>query len=97
MLFKGKPSIYFMGQFRYVTNRTVKNKAGEDQGKIKVLVKADSDTAEVDYVCPECGNSDHAEEEWKRPFSVSCSKCGFVIKLPRLKDEIKKDKKKAKK
>lgn len=85
-----------MGQFSYVTNRTVKNDAGEDKGRIKVLVRQGSGTAEVDYVCPECGNSQHVEDEWKRPFSVKCSKCGFVIKLPRLKDEIKKDKKRKK-
>ena len=86
-----------MGQFRYVTNRSVKDKAGEDKGKIKVLVRQGSDTAEVDYVCPECGNSQHVEQEWKRPFVVKCSKCGFSIKLTKLKDEIKKEKKKEKK
>ncbi len=83
-----------MGQFKYVTNRTLQNKAGELKGKIRVLVKADSDTAEVDYVCPECENGEHAEQEWKKPFSIKCSKCGGAIKLRKLKDEIKKDKKK---
>jgi hypothetical protein len=43
-----------MGLYKYVTNRTLKNKAGEEKGKIKVLVPNDSDTAQVDYVCPEC-------------------------------------------
>ncbi len=86
-----------MGQFRYVTNRCVKDSAGEEKGKMKVLVRQDSDTAEVDYVCPECGNSQHVEQEWKRPFAVKCSKCELSIKLVRLKDEIKKEKKKEKK
>lgn len=83
-----------MRQFKYITNRTLKNEAGEEKGKIRVLVKTDSDTAEVDYVCPECLLSEHVEQEWKRPFSVKCSKCGLTIKIPKLKDEIKRDKKK---
>jgi predicted RNA-binding Zn-ribbon protein involved in translation (DUF1610 family) len=82
-----------MGQFKYITNRTLKNNAGQEKGKIRVLVRADSDTAEVDYVCPECSLSEHVEPEWKRPFSVKCSKCGFIIKIAKLKDEMKKDKK----
>lgn len=85
-----------MGKFRYVTNRTVLSKAGEEKGKIKVLVKDGSDVAETDYVCPECGFSEHIEPEWKKPFSVKCSKCGFLIKIRKLKNEIKKDKKKRK-
>ena len=85
-----------MGQYRYVTNRTAQNKAGEARGKIRVLVKQGSDTAEVDYVCPECSMSEHREQEWTRPFSIKCSKCSFMIKLPKLKDEIKKDKKRNK-
>ena len=86
-----------MGKFRYVTNRVVVNKAGEEKGRIKVIVKEGSDVAETDYVCPECGFSGNAKPEWKRPFSVKCSKCGFLIKLRRLKDEIKREKKKSKK
>jgi ribosomal protein L37AE/L43A len=85
-----------MGQFRYVTNRTLKNKSGEVKGRIKVLVREGSDTAEVDYACPECGFSEHKEQEWQRPFIVKCSRCGASIKIPRLKDEIKKEKKAAK-
>ncbi len=86
-----------MGKFRYVTNRTVVIKDGEEKGRIKVLVKEGSDIAETDYVCPECGFCGHVEPEWKRPFSVKCSKCGFLMKLRRLKDEIKREKKKSKK
>jgi len=85
-----------MGQYRYVTNRSAVNKAGEAKGKIRVLVKQGSDTAEVDYVCPECSMSEHKEQAWIKPFSIKCSKCSFVIKLPKLKDEIKKDKKRKK-
>jgi len=85
-----------MGQYKYVTNRTVKNKGGEDKGKIKVLVPADSDKASVDYVCPECGFSEHEEQPWERPFVVICSKCNTKIKIPKLKEEIKKEKDRAK-
>lgn len=81
-------------KFKYITNRTLKNKSGKDSGRIRVLVKADSDVAEVDYICPECSDSRHTNEKWARPFSVKCSKCGFLMRLPKLKDEIKKEKKK---
>ena len=84
-----------MGLYRYVTNRTLKNNAGEEKGRLRVIVKEGSDTAEVDCTCPECGLSEHREQPWTRPFSVKCSGCGCIIKLPKLKDEIKKDKKKA--
>ena len=80
-----------MGMFRYLTNRTIRDKAGEENGKIRVVVKTGSDTAEVDYVCPECRCSEHIEKPWERPFSVRCSKCNFNIKLPKMKSEIKKE------
>ena len=86
-----------MGKFRYVTNRTIPNTAGEGKGRIKVLVKEGSDIAETDYVCPECGFSGHVEPVWKKPFSVKCSKCGFLMKIRRLKDDIKREKKREKK
>jgi len=84
-------------KYRFVSNRILRNKAGEEKGKMRVLIKTGSDTAEVDYSCPECGFSEHRETEWHRPFSVKCGKCEFLMKLPRLKDEIKRDKKKNKK
>jgi predicted RNA-binding Zn-ribbon protein involved in translation (DUF1610 family) len=83
-------------KYRFVSNRVIKNSKNEDKGKMRVLVPNGSETAQVDYVCPECGNSHHEETPWQRPFSLKCSKCGFILKLPRLKDEIKKDKKQAK-
>jgi len=84
-------------KYSFVSNRIMKNSKNEDKGKMRVLVPNGSDTAQVDYVCPECGLSKHIETEWIRPFSVKCSKCGFMLKLPKLKDEMKKDKKQAKK
>ncbi len=85
-----------MGLYKYVTNRTLPNKAGEEKGKIKVLVPNDSDTAQVDYVCPECEFSEHREQEWARPFVVTCSKCNANIKIPKLKEEMKKEKQREK-
>ncbi|RLJ06613.1 MAG: hypothetical protein DRP13_01705 [Candidatus Aenigmatarchaeota archaeon] len=82
-----------MGRFRYITNRTLLNSENKETGRISVLVRADSDTAEVKYKCPECGFEEQTQKPWKRPFSVKCAKCGFLIRLPRLKDEIKKAKK----
>ena len=77
-------------KFRYMTNRTIPNKAGKpDAGKLKAFVLVDSDTAEIDYTCPECGHSEHTKQPFKRPFSVKCSKCGQTIKVPKLKGKKK--------
>ena len=81
-----------MGQFRFVSNRSIKNKAGEEKGKMKVLVRADSETAETDYKCPECFHEEHINVPWARPFFVICSKCKVKINLPKLKEEMKKEK-----
>jgi predicted RNA-binding Zn-ribbon protein involved in translation (DUF1610 family) len=83
-------------KYRFISNRVLRNSREEEKGRIRVLVKIGSDTAETDYECPECGHKEHLEPEWKRPFSVTCSKCGFVMRLPRLKDEMKREKKKGK-
>lgn len=83
-----------MGKYRFVSNRILKNSKNEEKGKMRVLVLEGSETAQVDYLCPECGFSKHIETPWKRPFSVTCEKCKFVMRLPRLRDEIKREKKK---
>lgn len=85
-----------MGIFKYITNRTLLNRKGEEKGKIRVVVKNGSNTAETDYTCPECGHSEHLNLTWKKPFNVKCTKCGFLVKIARLKDEMKKEKKKHK-
>jgi len=74
-----------MGQYRYITKRVLQSRAGEDRGSIMVAVKADSDAADVKYVCPECQDARQISETWKRPFSVKCVKCGFRMSLPKLK------------
>jgi DNA-directed RNA polymerase subunit RPC12/RpoP len=79
--------------YRYITNRVVKNSRGEDTGSIRARVKAGSDMVEGFYKCPECGNQGKVNQLFKRPLNVRCEKCGFLLKLPKLKDELKKEKK----
>jgi rubredoxin len=85
-----------MGKYKFVSNRVMKNSKGEEKGKMRVMVLSGTETAHIDYVCPECGLGKHEETPWVRPFALKCPKCGFVLKLPKLKDEIKKEKKQAK-
>lgn len=56
----------------------------ENGGKVRVLVW-DENVARAEYVCPKCGFYGYSEQQWKRPFSVKCEKCGFIIKVPKLK------------
>ncbi len=85
-----------MGQYSIISNRTLKNKNGEDKGVLKVLVKTGSTVADVNYRCPECSNQQQIQMEWVRPLIVTCSKCSTKIKMEKLKDELKKEKKKEK-
>ncbi len=75
----------------YHTWRDVKNSKKEIAGKIRVLVPKDSNTAMIEYTCPECKNTAYTEQEWKRPFSFKCAKCGFRMTVPKLKKEALKD------
>lgn len=78
----------------YHTNRSTRDSKGGFTGKIRVLVpKADS-IARCEYVCPECKHAAYAEQEWKRPFSIKCEKCGYRISVPKMKQEFKKEMKK---
>lgn len=78
-----------MGHFRYVTNRTLANKQGQEAGKIRVIVKNDSDQLEGDYTCPECTKSGKVHQLFKRPITVRCESCKATMKLPRLKGKKK--------
>ncbi len=80
-------------KYRFVTNRVLKNSKGEEKGRLKVMVKTGSDTAGTDYTCPECGHSEHVEITFVRPFKVRCSECGLLMKVSKLKDDIKREKK----
>lgn len=76
----------------YHTNRQPLNKQKQRAGKIRVLVwKKEEPKARVEYICPECGHEEYTEETWKRPFSVKCSKCGYRIRVPKMKDAAKRE------
>jgi len=75
----------------YHTWRDVKSKDGKSIGKIRVLVPPNSDTAMVEYTCPECGHKDYDERPWKRPLYVKCKKCNNKIGVPKMKQQAKKE------
>jgi predicted RNA-binding Zn-ribbon protein involved in translation (DUF1610 family) len=57
----------------------------DNNGKLRILVVKGENQAHVEYICPKCGHYEHVRQEWKRPFSVKCSKCGHTIKVSKLK------------
>ena len=75
----------------YHTWRDIENDKGEKIGEIRVLVLEDG-VARVEYQCPKCGHIGYDEKPWKRPFSVKCEECGHTIRVPKLRDQIKKRK-----
>lgn len=74
----------------YITTRNLQNSSGQIKGKIRVIKLLEEAEANVDYTCPECLYTEKRKEVWKKPFSIRCSKCGFLIKVPSLRAEIKK-------
>lgn len=84
----------------YITNRDLENSAGQLKGRIRILKTAEEPKADVELNCPECGNTEKRKEIWTEPFvagigknqkfNLQCNKCGFKVKLLRLKKEIKK-------
>lgn len=85
-----------MGNYRMIANRIIANRAGKAAGRLRIRVPNDSDTAEGDYLCPECNSQGKISQEWKRPFSVKCGRCGFLMRMAKLKGEIKREKKSGK-
>lgn len=79
-------------EIAYITTRNLENSANQIKGRIRVIVLKGENTAEVDLTCPECGFEQKKREVFKMPFSTSCEKCGFKIKLQSLRKEIKKKK-----
>jgi len=83
----------------YITTRELEGKAA---GKIRILKLAEEPQAAVEYTCPNCGFSEKTKQGWKEPFVqgtgskqtfyLKCKKCGFEIKLLKLKKEAKKKK-----
>ena len=79
-----------MGMFRYVTNRALVNHAGrEDAGRVKAFVRNGSEVLEGEYKCPECESEGKVSQVFRRPINIKCGKCGFLIRLPKLKGKIK--------
>jgi hypothetical protein len=87
----------------YITTRPLANSKGEDsKGKIRIIKMAEDTFATVEITCPECGCAGSRKEEWAEPFtvgtgskqkfSVKCGKCGFLIKMLKLKKEANKKK-----
>jgi predicted RNA-binding Zn-ribbon protein involved in translation (DUF1610 family) len=86
----------------YITTRELENSSGEIKGKVRILKLAEEAEAVVEYTCPECGFVEKRKEEWKEPFIegtganqkfiFNCKKCGYKIKLMKLKKEVKKKK-----
>lgn len=81
----------------YVTARELE---GKTSGKVKILKLRESTEADVEFTCPDCGWSEKKKQPWSAPFvqgegktrtfHLQCSKCGFKVKLTKLKKESKK-------
>jgi len=86
----------------YITSRELENSAGKIAGKIRILKLREESDANVELTCPECSNSEKRKESWGEPFvtgsgankkfALACNKCGFNIKVLKLKKEAKKKK-----
>jgi len=64
----------------------------ENNGKIRALVIKGENILHVELICPKCGAYDYHTQEWKHVsktakyrFETKCPKCGFVIKIEKLK------------
>lgn len=71
----------------YHTLRTLEN-----GGKIRALVIKGENIAHIEYVCPSCKHAGYKTQEWKKVskaakyrFKTKCDKCGFLIKVEKLK------------
>lgn len=83
------------GDAAYHTARDVEVN-GELKGKIRVLVLKADNIARMEYICPKCSHHGYSDtEEWKRPFSVPCEGCEKAIKVPKLRDQAKREAKKS--
>ena len=89
-------------QIEYITTRPLENSKGEVKGKVRIIKLVNEEKAALELTCPECGNSENRKEDWAEPlvegtganqkFNIKCNKCGFSVKLMKLKKEAKKKK-----
>ncbi|MBI5332772.1 MAG: hypothetical protein HZB65_04315 [Candidatus Aenigmarchaeota archaeon] len=78
-------------QCAYHTRRDALNKAGKKAGKMRILVLKADNIARVEYICPECSHHGYHESQWQRPFSFKCNKCNSTIKVPKMKEQFKRE------
>lgn len=64
----------------------------ENGGELRALVVKGDTVAHVEYTCPNCKHAGYKTQEWKNVskqaryrFSTKCDKCGFEIKVEKLK------------
>lgn len=86
----------------YITTRELTNSSGEPTGKIRIFKKSEESQAHVEFTCPECGKLEKRKENWGEPFTsgagskqvfnLKCNKCGFPVKILKLKKEAAKKK-----
>jgi hypothetical protein len=86
----------------YITTRELQNSSGKITGKIRIFKSKEETDADIELTCPSCGYTEKRKEAWSEPFiegsgknqkfNVNCSKCGFSVKLMKLKKEVKKKK-----
>ncbi len=69
----------------------------ENGGRIRALLIKGETKMHVEYICPQCKHEGYKTQEWKvvskaaaYRFSTKCDKCGFDIKVPKLKGGKKK-------
>ncbi|MCK4635012.1 MAG: hypothetical protein KAT37_04010 [Candidatus Aenigmarchaeota archaeon] len=77
--------------YKYHTWRDLEDEDGNKKGELRVLV-LDDGIAHAEYQCPNCKHETMIEQLWKRPFNVKCEKCGQLIRVSKLKDQVKKKK-----
>ncbi|MFH0837355.1 MAG: hypothetical protein V1870_04455 [Candidatus Aenigmatarchaeota archaeon] len=84
-------------QCAYHTWRDALNKESKKTGKMRIVVLKSDNLARVEYLCPECGHYGYQELPWERPFSFKCEKCSFNVKVPKMKEQFKREMKAANK
>ena len=86
-------------QIGYTTTRSLENSKGEAKGRIRILKLVGEKEATVEFTCPECNSAENRKENWTEPFvevtgasqkfNIKCGKCGFSVKMLKLKREMK--------